>query len=74
MFGRLAFFRAEVGLVSLDARATVEGAGGMFIEIPGAGHAPMLDQPIALVTGIRAVLAAWDSESHLRRRLRARSE
>jgi pimeloyl-ACP methyl ester carboxylesterase len=59
--GRLAFLRAERGLVPADVRATVEGAGGIFIEIPDAGHAPMLDQPVALVTAIRAVLAVWDA-------------
>jgi pimeloyl-ACP methyl ester carboxylesterase len=30
------------------------------IEVPVAGHHVMLDQPIALVTGIRTLLADWD--------------
>lgn len=28
-----------------------------FVEVPDAGHAPMLDRPLALVSGIRSVLA-----------------
>ena len=30
------------------------------IEIPAAGHHIMLDQPIAMVTGIRTLLSDWD--------------
>lgn len=59
--GRLAFFRGEHGLVPPSGQHIVEAAGGIFIEIPTAGHAPMLDQPLALVTGIRTVLAGWDA-------------
>lgn len=60
---RVAVFRAEHGLVSeqmgevlydrLDRVAPV-------IEIPDAGHHVMLDQPLALVTGLRTLLADWD--------------
>ena len=56
---RVAFFRAEHGLVSPGARELIERAGGSFVELPGAGHAPMLDQPLALVAGIRSVLGEW---------------
>jgi pimeloyl-ACP methyl ester carboxylesterase len=31
-----------------------------LIEIPAAAHHIMLDQPIALVTGIRTLLSDWD--------------
>jgi pimeloyl-ACP methyl ester carboxylesterase len=31
-----------------------------MIEVPDAGHAIMLDQPVALATGLRTVLAGWD--------------
>jgi len=30
------------------------------IEIPAAGHHVMLDQPLALITGIRTLLSDWD--------------
>jgi pimeloyl-ACP methyl ester carboxylesterase len=56
---RVTFFRAEHGLVAPGARELIERAGGSFVELPGAGHAPMLDQPLALVTGIRSVLGEW---------------
>ena len=29
------------------------------IELPDAGHHPMLDQPLPLVAALRAVLATW---------------
>ena len=56
---RLAFFRAEFGLVPPRVREDIERAGGLYIDLPDAGHAPMLDQPLALLTGIRSLLAAW---------------
>jgi pimeloyl-ACP methyl ester carboxylesterase len=31
-----------------------------LVEIPGAGHHMMVDQPLALVTGLRAMLADWE--------------
>jgi pimeloyl-ACP methyl ester carboxylesterase len=37
------------------------------IEIPAAGHHVMLDQPIALVTGIRTLLADWEHSRPARR-------
>ncbi|CAN5236920.1 alpha/beta hydrolase [soil metagenome] len=58
---QLAFFRSENGLVNASARTAIEQAGAIYVEIPNAGHAPMLDQPLALVASIRAVLAAWDA-------------
>ncbi|MCG8588576.1 MAG: alpha/beta hydrolase, partial [Proteobacteria bacterium] len=60
---RLALFRAEWGLVTpdigeymyelLDRRAPV-------IEIPQCHHHLMLDQPLALIAGLRALLADWE--------------
>lgn len=41
-----------------DSPAAV--AGVPFVEVPEAEHHVLLDQPIALVTALRAVLAAWD--------------
>ncbi|MCU1478620.1 MAG: putative Epoxide hydrolase [Subtercola sp.] len=58
---RWAFFRAENGVVDPSARGAVVDAGGIFVELPTTGHAPMLDQPLALVTGIRTVLGSWDA-------------
>jgi pimeloyl-ACP methyl ester carboxylesterase len=29
------------------------------VDLPDAGHHPMLDQPLALVTGLRTLLALW---------------
>jgi pimeloyl-ACP methyl ester carboxylesterase len=60
---RSAFFRGEVGIVSAEmADAIFEGLGRAtaMIEVPDAGHHIMLDQPLALVTGLRTILAAWD--------------
>ena len=38
------------------------------VEIPEAGHHPMLDQPLILLTAIRTLLADWEhSEPHRRR-------
>jgi pimeloyl-ACP methyl ester carboxylesterase len=61
--GRLAQFRAEYGIHPDEpTEAVIDGHGrpGQIIEIPAAGHHVMLDQPIALVTGIRSLLAEWD--------------
>jgi pimeloyl-ACP methyl ester carboxylesterase len=63
---RVALFRAERGVVASDLSQNVFDRFGRLapvIEIPDAGHHAMLDQPIALVTGIRALLASWDCES-----------
>ncbi|HEY2043078.1 MAG TPA: alpha/beta hydrolase [Jatrophihabitans sp.] len=59
---RVALFRAEHGLVSADMGEMIYqrlGRVAPVIEIPGAGHAIMLDQPLALLTGIRTLLADW---------------
>lgn len=60
---RVALFRAQHGLVSADmGEMMYDGLGRVapVIEIPEAGHAIMLDQPLALVTGIRTLLADWE--------------
>jgi len=57
--GRLAFLRSEYGIVPDDAPHLVAQAGGIVVDLPGAGHAPMLDQPGALVASLRTVLASW---------------
>ncbi len=60
---RVAMFRAEHGLVSEDMGEMMYdrlGRVAPIIEIPEAGHAIMLDQPLALVTGLRTLLADWE--------------
>ena len=60
---RVALFRAEHGIVSPQLSETMYDRLGRLapvIEIPAAGHHVMLDQPIALVTGIRTLLSDWD--------------
>lgn len=56
---RWAFLRGECGMLQPAVRDVVERAGGVCVDLPGAGHAPMLDQPGALVGALRAVLGAW---------------
>lgn len=60
---RLALFRAEHGILSAEMSESMYdrlGRAAPVIEIPAAGHHVMLDQPIALVTGIRTLLSDWD--------------
>jgi pimeloyl-ACP methyl ester carboxylesterase len=60
---RVALFHAEHGIVSPQTTELMyDGLGRLapVIEIPAAGHHVMLDQPIALVTGIRTLLSDWD--------------
>jgi pimeloyl-ACP methyl ester carboxylesterase len=60
---RVALFHAEHGIVSPQTTELMYdrlGRRAPVIEIPAAGHHVMLDQPIALVTGIRTLLSDWD--------------
>jgi len=60
---RVALFRAEHGIVSAQLSEIMYDRLGRLapvIDIPAAGHHVMLDQPIALVTGIRTLLSDWD--------------
>jgi pimeloyl-ACP methyl ester carboxylesterase len=59
---RVAVLRAEQGLVTEDIGQQMYQALGHtapVIEIPLAYHHVMLDQPIALVTAVRSLLADW---------------
>jgi pimeloyl-ACP methyl ester carboxylesterase len=59
---RVALFRAERGMVSDRMEEVMYdrlGKAAPLIEIPDAGHHVMLDQPLALVTGLRTLLADW---------------
>jgi pimeloyl-ACP methyl ester carboxylesterase len=60
---RVALFRAEHGIVSPQMTEVMYDRLGRLapvIEIPAAGHHVMLDQPLALVTGIRTLLSDWE--------------
>jgi pimeloyl-ACP methyl ester carboxylesterase len=60
---RVALFRAEHGIVSPQMGEMMYDRLGRLaplIEIPAAAHHIMLDQPIALITGIRTLLSDWD--------------
>jgi pimeloyl-ACP methyl ester carboxylesterase len=60
---RAAFFRPEHGLVDAAMRDMIFdrlGRVAPVIEIPAAGHHVMIDQPLALITGLRTLLADWE--------------
>jgi pimeloyl-ACP methyl ester carboxylesterase len=68
---RVSLFRAQYGLVSLDIGAYMYeqlGRVAPIVEVPLAWHHIMLDQPIALVTGLRALLADWEHSTPQSRR------
>ena len=57
-----ALFRSEHGLVTPEmAEEMAQIAGEQFavVDVPAAGHHPMLDQPLALVTGLRTLFTFW---------------
>lgn len=59
---RIAYFRSENGIVSdglLDRMRPMFGPDALVVELPAAGHHPVFDQPLAVVTAVRTVLAAW---------------
>src|SRR5215472_17452457 len=67
---RVALFHAEHGIVPPQTTELMYDSLGQLapvIEIPAAGHHVMLDQPIALVTALRTLLADWE-HSHPARR------
>jgi len=54
--------RCEHGLIAPAMATEMAGLvpGGMpVVELPDAGHHPMLDQPLALVAALRTLLAVW---------------
>jgi pimeloyl-ACP methyl ester carboxylesterase len=58
----VAIIRGEQGLVIpaiLDEMQTALAGRAPVIDVPLAGHHLMLDQPLSLVTALRAVLADW---------------
>jgi pimeloyl-ACP methyl ester carboxylesterase len=59
---RVALFRAAHGLVPAEMGDMIVDRMGSLVpvvEIPAAGHHVMLDQPLAMVTGLRTLLADW---------------
>ena len=59
---RIAYFRSENGIVSdrlLDRMRPMFGPDALVVELPVAGHHPVFDQPLAVVTAVRTVLEAW---------------
>lgn len=65
---RIGFFRAENGILSdveVDDMRARFGPTAIFVDIPDAGHHAMIDQPLALVTCLRTVLAAWDTDDNV---------
>ncbi len=61
--GRVALIRSEFGLVTEEVGSIMYEALGRVapvVEIPLAGHHLMLDQPLLLVTALRALLADWE--------------
>jgi pimeloyl-ACP methyl ester carboxylesterase len=59
---RAAFVRCEHGVVPLamaDHIKSIMQLRGPFVELPDAGHHPMLDQPLALVATLRTFLEVW---------------
>lgn len=60
---RVALLRSEDGLVTEDiGRYMYDQLGRVapVIELPTAGHHPMLDVPLILITAIRSLLADWE--------------
>ncbi len=60
---RVALVRGERGLLTpaiSDEMYRALGRVSPVVEVPLAGHHLMLDQPLSLVTGIRALLAGWE--------------
>jgi pimeloyl-ACP methyl ester carboxylesterase len=58
----MAYLRCEHGLVSAAMAEEIAGLlprRPVLVPIAGAGHHPMLDNPLALVTGLRTLLALW---------------
>jgi pimeloyl-ACP methyl ester carboxylesterase len=59
---RAAYIRAEFGLVPPEMAGTIDellGHRAPIVELPDAGHHPMLDQPLPLVTALRMLVQQW---------------
>jgi pimeloyl-ACP methyl ester carboxylesterase len=61
-----ALFRSEHGLVTpqmAGEMAQIAREQFAVVDVPAAGHHPMLDQPLALVTGLRTLFTFWPADS-----------
>ncbi|HEY1974318.1 MAG TPA: alpha/beta hydrolase [Pseudonocardia sp.] len=59
---RAAFIRSEFGLVPRSMAGEIDELLGHrvpIVELPDAGHHPMVDQPLSLVTALRMLLRQW---------------
>ncbi len=59
---RAAYIRSEFGLVPPEMAGTIDsllGHRAPIVELPDAGHHPMLDQPLPLVTALRMLVQQW---------------
>lgn len=68
---RLALLRFEKGLVTEDIGQFMYDQMGRVtpvVSLPETGHHAMLDQPLMLVTAIRALLADWEHSTPILRR------
>jgi pimeloyl-ACP methyl ester carboxylesterase len=67
---RVALLRAEHGLVTPDIGEFMYeqlGRVAPVIELPQAGHHPMLDVPLTLLTALRTLMADWEHSTALPR-------
>jgi len=65
---RAAILRAQHGLMNADMADRLGSRLGQQVpvtEIPAAGHHVLLDEPLSLVTALRAILAGWISSDQL---------
>lgn len=59
---RMVLIAGEHGILPAEARQALdESTDVTVLEIPQAGHAIMLDQPLVLLAALRGVLAGWES-------------
>ena len=59
---RAVYVAGERGILTPASRAALDASTEVaVVEIPDAGHAMMLDQPVALITALRGVLAGWET-------------
>jgi pimeloyl-ACP methyl ester carboxylesterase len=59
---RIGYLRCELGLVPTTMAEQIRSVmhlRGPYIELAGAGHHPMLDQPLPLVATLRTLLEFW---------------
>ena len=60
---RVAFLRSEHGLVPppmAEEISALLGHRAPMVELPDAGHHPMLDQPLPLVAALRVLVRQWE--------------